>query len=191
MLIQILLHEPQQLATIVSKTPHWVWGLLAGLLMLGASQLQARRVAQARVGVTPLAMTLFSFLGMVSGFRGAPHLGIAMALWTAACAACMALMLWYTVRAPQGTRYDAHTKTFDLPGSAAPLGLIVGIFLTKYVAGIELAIQPGLVHDTLFVCSLASLYGIFSGAFLARGWRLWHLAHAKSSVTSTPTQYFI
>ena len=39
MLLQILIHDPQQLATIASKTPHWVWGLLAALMLLGASQL--------------------------------------------------------------------------------------------------------------------------------------------------------
>ena len=188
MLLQILIHEPQQLATIASKTPPWVWGLLAGLLMLGASQLQARRVARARVAVTPLAMTLFSIFGMLSGFKASGQLGIAIALWTAACAGCMGLMLWYSVRAPNGTRYDARTGMFDLPGSAVPLALIVGIFLTKYVAGIELAIQPDLVHDTQFVWSLASLYGMFSGAFLARGWRLWRLAHAERSTPRSPTQ---
>ena len=187
-LLQILIHEPQQLATIASKTPHWVWGLLAGLLTLGASQLLARRVARSRVAVTPLAMTLFSFFGMLSGFKGSAHLGIAITLWTAACVCCMALMLWHTTRAPTGTRYDARTGMFNLPGSAVPLTLIIGIFLTKYVAGIELAIQADLVHDTQFVWSLASLYGMFSGAFLARGWRLWRLAHTESSITGSTMQ---
>ena len=191
MLLQILIHEPQQLAVIVSKTPHWVWGLLAGLLMLGASQLKARQVARTRVAVTPVAMTLFSFLGMLSGFKGSANMGIAIALWAAACAACMVLMLRYTVRAPQGTRYDARAKKFILPGSAAPLGLIIGIFLTKYGAGIELAIQPDLLLDTRFVYSLASLYGMFSGAFLARGWRLWNLARATCPVTGSTKQSFI
>lgn len=188
MLLQILIHEPQQLATIASKTPHWVWGLLAALLTLGASQTQTRRVARARVAVTPLAMTMFSFFGMVSGFRASGQLGIAIALWMAACITCMGLMLWQTTRAPAGTRYDAGTGMFDLPGSAVPLVLIFGIFLTKYVAGIELAIQPDLVHDTLFVWSLASLYGMFSGAFLARGWRLRRLAHSTMSMTVLPSQ---
>ena len=180
MLLHILIHEPQQLAIIISKTPHWVWVLLAGLLMLGASQLKARRVARIRVGVTPLAMTLFSFFGMVSGFKASGQLGVALALWTMACAGSLAVSLWRTPDAPVGTRYDACTSMFELPGSATPLALIVGIFLTKYAAGIELAIQGDLVHNTRFVWSLASLYGMFSGAFLARGWRLWRLARSST-----------
>lgn len=188
MLLQILIQEPQQLATIASKTPRWVWFLLAGLLTLGASQLRARRVARARVAVTPVAMTLFSFIGMLSGFKNSAHLDVAISLWMAACVACMGLMLWHTTRAPTGIRYDAHTRMFSLPGSPIPLALIIGIFLTKYVAGIELAIQPDLVHDTLFVWSLATLYGMFSGAFLARGWRLWRLARATVSMTLLPSQ---
>ncbi len=189
MLLQILIHEPQQLATIAGKTPYWVWGLLAGLLMLGASQLQTRHVRWARVAVTPLAMTLFSFFGMLSGFKGSGQLGIATALWAVACGGCIGLMLWYSVHAPRGTRYDARTGMFDLPGSAVPLALIFAIFLTKYVAGIELAVQPELVHDTLFVWSLASLYGMFSGALLVRGWRLWRLAHAERSITVYPPHF--
>ncbi len=187
MLIQILIHEPQQLATIASKTPPWVWGLLAGLLMLGASQLQARRVARARVGATPVAMTLFSFFGMMSGFRESGQLGIATALWLAACAATMGLLLWRAPLATAGTRYNALSGMFDLPGSAVPLALITGIFLTKYVAGIELAMQAELVHDRLFVWSLALLYGMFSGAFLARGWRLWRLARTTVSMPGLPS----
>jgi len=188
MLLHILIHEPQQLATIASKTPHWVWGLLAGLLTLGASQLKTRRVARARVAVMPLVMTPFSFFGMVSGFQASGQLGIAIALWTAACAGCMSLMLWQTTCAPAGARYNADTGTFDLPGSAVPLALIIGIFLTKYIAGIELAIQTHLVHNPLFVWSLATLYGTFSGAFLARGWRLWRLALVNVSMTAQPSQ---
>ena len=182
MLLDILLHDPRQLITIASHTPRWVWVLLAGLLMLGASQLQARRVARARVAVMPLAMTLFSFFGMASGFKASGQLGIAMALWMAACAGGLGLLLWRAPHAPAGTRYDAGTAMFDLPGSAVPLALIIGIFLTKYAVGIELAIQADLVHDTRFVWSIAALYGMFSGAFLARGWRLWRLTQSSTPI---------
>ncbi len=188
MLLTILIHDPDQLTSIVSHTPRWVWVLLAGLLVLGASQLKARRVARARVSVTPLAMTLFSLFGIVSGFKASGQLGIAIALWVASCAGCMALLLWLAPHAPAGTRYNAGTAMFDLPGSAVPLALIIGIFLTKYAAGIEMAIQADLVHDTLFVWSLASLYGMFSGAFLARGWRLRRLVLSSTSIAFSQPQ---
>jgi hypothetical protein len=179
MLLQILIHQPQQLAIIASKTPSWVWGLLAALLLLGASQMKARRLPRARVAVTPLTMTLFSLLGMLSAFRASGQVGIAMALWLVACAIGMAGLLWLAPSAPAGTRYDPASKTFHLPGSAIPMILIIGVFLTKYIAGIEQAMQPGLAHDAGYVWSLASLYGLLSGAFLARGWRLWRLVRVS------------
>lgn len=188
MLLNILLHDPRQLTTIASHTPRWVWVLLAGLLLLGASQLRARRMSRLRAGAAPLAMALFSFFGMVSAFWGSAQLDVAVGLWVVACAACMGLLLWRARPAPTGVRFDPATRTCEIPGSAIPLILIIGIFLTKYAVGIELALQGNLINDSHFVWSLASLYGLFSGAFLARGWRLWRLIAASIPMVISPLQ---
>ena len=59
MLLTLVLHQPQMLGTFVRHTPVWVWGLLAALLALGASQLRERTASLARVSALPLGMTAF------------------------------------------------------------------------------------------------------------------------------------
>lgn len=175
MLIQLLTQHPQALGSIVRQTPTWVWGLLAALLALGASQLLHRRASLVRVSVMPVAMTGFSLYGMASAFGASPQGIVALSLWLAAACVTAALALWWRAAPPRGTVFDTSTRTFLLPGSAVPLALIVGIFLVKYGVGIELAMQPTLTHDSGFATGVALLYGAFNGLFVSRAVRLWRL----------------
>ena len=54
--------------------------------------------------------------------------------------------------------------------------VILGIFITKYAAGVALAMQPDLKANANFVLAIATLYGVFSGIFAGRTVRLLHLA---------------
>lgn len=176
MLLQLLVQQPRMLGQVVQNTPYWVWGLLAGLLWLGASQLFARTVGLRRVLLMPLVMTGLSVYGLVSAFGGASVLA-----WLAATAMVTALALWLRPTAPSGTLYAAPSRSFRLPGSAMPLVLILGIFLTKYVVGVELAMQPALAQNGLLALQVAALYGVFSGLFVARALRLLRLARQDPS----------
>lgn len=186
MLSTLILHQPQVLATIVQKTPLWVWGLLAALLWLGISQLAQRQASAGRVLLMPVAMAGLSAYGLVSAFGAAGSAASVFAIWLAAAAllAVASLALW--PRPPSGASYDAASRSFKLPGSAAPLALILGIFLTKYLVGVELALQPALAHDTAFALEIAALYGLCNGLFAARAARLWRLAHGASPARSIP-----
>ena len=185
MLLQLISQHPEALGQMLRRTPTWVWGLLAALLALGASQLFARRASLVRVSVMPVAMTGFSLYGMVSVFGRSEQLGTALALWLLAAAASSALALQWRKTAPMGTRFDAASRSFELPGSAVPLALIVGIFLTKYVVGIEVAMQSTLPQDSLFATSVALLYGAFNGIFVARAMRLWRLVWQPRTGTAS------
>ena len=66
-----------------------------------------------------------------------------------------------------------------VPGSAVPLALMMGIFLTKYAVGVTLAMHLVQAGDLAFAMSLSALYGAFSGVFAARAARLWRLALAQ------------
>ena len=61
--------------------------------------------------------------------------------------------------------------------------LWLGIFLTKYIVGVELALQPALEHDTGVALQVAVLYGVFNGVFTARAARLWRLARRATRST--------
>jgi hypothetical protein len=172
MLIQLIAHHPEAIAPILRGTPTWVWGLLAALLALGFSQVRDRTAGLARVSFMPLAMGTFSAWGTLSALWSSPLLAQAVGLWLAAAVAALALVAPGRAQAS----YDPATRSFRLPGSFAPLLLIVGIFLVKYVVGVELAMAPRLVQDTQYALTVAGLYGAFTGIFVGRALRLWRLA---------------
>jgi len=156
---------------ILTNTPTWVWGLLAALLALGISQMFTRTAGLARVMLLPAAMTGLALYGIVSAFGAAPATLLA---WCTAAALALPALLARPM--PAGIRYDTATRRFTLPGSALPLLLILGIFLTKYAVGATLAMQPTLANESVFTLTVAVLYGLFSGIFLGRALRLWRLA---------------
>lgn len=188
MLIHILTQNPQALLTIVDRTPVWVGYLLLALLALGVSQMLRRRAGLLRVFLTPVAMTALSVQGMVSAIGATTELAMTLAVWLGAAAASTALAMAWRGSAPRGTSYDAATRRFDLPGSAVPLGLIVGIFVTKYLVGVEMAMQGALAHDIPFLFSIAAVYGAFNGIFSARTLRLWRLTRAGAAPSGRQLQ---
>jgi len=61
---------------------------------------------------------------------------------------------------------------------------MMGIFFTKYVVGVLLAMHPELGHQATFEIGISALYGAFTGIFAGRAIRLWRLAiHADRTAT--------
>jgi hypothetical protein len=174
MLISLLMHQPQMLGTILRHTPAWVGALLAGLVWLGLSQARDRETSLARIAITPVAMMALSIWGMVSAFGSSPMFGYAMLMWMFAGAVTFASI--GMTRAPRGTQYHPATRTFFLPGSWVPLLLIAGIFITRYVVNVDVAMQPGLARDGQYTLIVGAVYGLCSGIFIGRAARLWRLA---------------
>ena len=174
MLLQLITNQPQVVGTILKNTPMWVWGLLAALLALGLSQLRARTASLTRIAIVPLAMTGFALWGIASAFGASGQILWVMLAWAVPAAVISAILA--PGAAAQGTRYDRSTRTYALPGTAVPLVLILGIFLTKYAVGVELTMQPRLAQDATFAMQIAALYGVFNGFFTGRAIRLLRLA---------------
>ena len=168
MLMQVILH-----------TPKWVFAVFALLIWLGAKQMLTNSVGLNRVTLMPVVMGALSLYGVISVFGDAfgPLLG-----WAAAAAVMLALVLQRPL--PATTRYDAAARRFHLAGSPVPLMLMMGIFLTKYLVAIALAMHPELKHQATFAVLLPVLYGAFTGVFAARAVRLWKLAIATDSITA-------
>ncbi len=174
MLIQMLIQQPRMLGTVLQQTPVWVWGLLAGLIGLGLSQARARKASLARVALMPVTMTALSLWGTVSAFGGSPLFGYVMLAWMFGASVMVAVVA--PMAPPRGAGYDGATRTFTLPATWVPLALILVIFLTKYVVGVDLAMQPGLARDGEYALVVGVLYGLSSGIFAGRAARLWRLA---------------
>ncbi|HEV8313008.1 MAG TPA: DUF6622 family protein [Burkholderiaceae bacterium] len=168
MLMQILVH-----------TPRWVFVLFFVLVYFGIKQFVARSVGFGRASLLPLAFLGLSLYGVVSGFPTQP---LALLAWALAVAlACVAVT---TSELPAGTAYDARARRFSLPGSPVPLVLMMGIFCTKFVAGVTLATAPQMAQELSFALPIAAMYGAFSGVFLGRAMRLWKLAMGAPSTAS-------
>ena len=144
------------LMQVILHTPKWVFAVFFLLLWLGSKQLLANNVSLTRVALMPVAMGGLSLYGVVSVFGDS------------------ALVLQRPL--PAATRYDAAERRFHVAGSPVPLMLMMGIFLTKYVVGAALAMHPELGHQAAFGIVVPTLYGAFTGVFLARAVRLWKLA---------------
>jgi hypothetical protein len=177
----MLIQLPSMVPTILHHTPTWVWALLVALTALGVSQLVARRASHLRVTLMPAAMAAFALIGLTSAFRGAGTLGVTVAAWLLAALGSNAVVSRCWPDPQPGTRYDRATQLFELPGSGTPLLLILGIFLTKYVVGVALALQPTLAADSGFAIPVAALYGVFSGIFASRLFRLLRLARVQGT----------
>lgn len=162
---------------ILARTPMWVWGLLAALLVLGFSQTRQRESGLPRVVILPVAMTALSISGIVSAFGATPAV---LGAWLAAALIVATLVVQRPV--PAGTAYDAATRQFTLPGSWMPMALILGIFVTKYAVGVATTMHPLLKLEPLFALGITTLYGVFSGLFAGRTLRLLRLALRPAAV---------
>lgn len=166
---------------ILSNTPLWVWALLLALVWLGASQAVWRVVSLGRVLRVAIALTCFSLYGVLSSFGGS---AAALAAWLGSAL----LAAWMTLRLPlaEGTRYLARQRAFEVPGSLAPLGLMLGVFALKYAVGVMMGMHAAPTVHPLFAPAVGLIYGGFSGVFIGRAARLLGLARRTSMLGMAP-----
>lgn len=155
---------------ILTRTPIWVWFLLALLLGLGWNQTRTRSLTLKRMIIVPLVM-----LGLaLSGLSNAFGTDLPVLLTWLLSLACSAMFI-RRLHLPTGHVYDAQSQRFTVPGSFLPLVLILSIFVTKYALAVVLAIQPGLAHELGFSLACATLFGMMNGVFFGRTLRLMRL----------------
>lgn len=149
-------------------------GLLAGLLALGISQSRDRTASLTRVSLLPLVMTIVPVSGTFSAWHATPHRALSFLAWI--IVAAVAFAFTFHAREPNAAKHDPAQSLYFMPGSVGPMVLIVGIFLVKYVVGVDIAMSPQLLQQAQCALSVAALYGAFTGVFLGRASRLWRMA---------------
>jgi hypothetical protein len=174
MVSQMLIERSRTVGAILNGTPTWVWALLGALVLLGWSQTKPRTAGLVRVALLPIAMTALSVWGTFSAAGNSPQRGDVLLAWIASAAFAAALTA--PGAPPRGTRFDSLSRTFTMPGSWVPMLLILGVFVTRYVVGVKLAMQPTLASDEQFASAVSAIYGFFSGIFVGRTARLWRFA---------------
>jgi hypothetical protein len=154
---------------ILAHTPVWVWIVLAALILLGLQQSRTRDVSIARATILPVVMIVLSLSGVVvpAGHSGAfGPVTFALAAWAAGVG--FSLMLAGKAVAVRGASRSTQPGHLRIPGSFVPVMLILAVFITKYSAGVALAINPSLAANTAVAGTLSLVYGIFSGLFWSR-----------------------
>lgn len=154
---------------IVQHTPVWVGFLLPALVALGLLQTRTRQLRPFVAALMPVAFLVLSLVGMRSTFGAQP---LAWAAWAAGLAAVIGTTLAFG--AWRGIRWLPAQQRFDVPGSWAPLVVILSIFVFRFVLGAALAISPALARQPAFATVAGMLFGVFSGVFIGRGLVMLH-----------------
>jgi len=148
---------------ILEHTPVWVWIVFGALVLLGLQQSRTRDVSIARATILPVVMIVLSLSGVVGAFGPVPF---ALAAWAAGVG--LSLTLAGKAVAVRGASRSTQPGHLRIPGSFVPVMLIMAVFITKYSAGVALAINPSLAANTAVAVTLSLVYGVFSGLFWSR-----------------------
>jgi uncharacterized protein DUF6622 len=149
---------------ILEHTPVWVWIVFAAIVLLGLQQTRTRDVSIARATILPVVMILLSLSGVVLGAFA--HVPLAWMAW--ALGLGLSLALAGKAVAVRGATRSPQPGHLRIPGSFVPVILILAVFITKYSAGIALAMNPSLAANTGVAVGLSLVYGVFSGLFWGR-----------------------
>lgn len=163
------------LLQVLQRTPTWVFVLFVALLIFGYLQSRPREIGRARIAILPLVFVALALSGIWSAFGPAP---LAFACWLCAIAVCVLANRY--ARWPRQVHYSAQARRFRVEGSWLPLALMMVIFFTRYAANVAMAIEPSLKAVPPFVAGVSFVYGLTSGAFLARGLRILQFAHTEA-----------
>lgn len=151
------------LPMILNQVPTWVWGLLLALIALGLSQARDRWVSAARLRRMPLAFLAFSAWSTVGAFGWQALTVLGFLAGLSATRQLVMASGW-----PGAARHDAARDAYFVPGSWAPLAVMMGIFALKFLMGMTLAMSPQLAQQAGVLLGASALNGALGSLFLAR-----------------------
>ena len=160
----------------LSHIPLWVAVLFIGLVVLGLLQAKDRQVPLWRAAILPVAMMAYSLYGVISSFGLSV---ITIGLWLLGIA--IAFGINRALQYPRHVVYRPEKKIYGLRGSFIPMILIMLIFWTKFLVGFGKGVHWDMVNTVGFTGAVSLSLGVFSGMFVAGGWRLFVLR--RSNVT--------
>lgn len=152
---------------ILKGTPLWVWGILVALVVLGIQQMRPRAVKRYTVLIAPVA---FLMVGLMAAGRGPA--GFTAWAFTLVATAAFSFFVWQPTG---GARYDSSSDRLNMPGSVAPMLLMLSIFLFNYAINVTLAINPALRGELAWQIVPAVILGALSGVFFGRAATLFRM----------------
>lgn len=166
---------------IVTHTPIWVFVLFFCLLAFGVLQSRNRHVRRIPAYLLPLGMVGLSLSGVQASFGLKP---LPVACW--AIGLCVATLIGYRYFRETKVSFNREKGTFFIPGSWAPLLVIMAIFFSKYALAVMASVSPALLATSAAAIGFSAALGAFSGYFAARALNLYICAQkpAGSAVAS-------
>lgn len=151
----------QTAAMILTHAPVWVWAILAFVIAMGIRLSREQRMSRLRLMLVPAIWLVYGAWGVENtfGFTATPLLA-----WATGLLASVVLVRWSGW--PGQARVEGGNHV--VPGSWIPMGLMLAIFLGKFILGMGLAMNPALAHQTGVAIAFSGLFGALSGAFLGR-----------------------
>ncbi|NOU07262.1 MAG: hypothetical protein HOO99_13890 [Hyphomicrobiaceae bacterium] len=163
------------LTQILTRTPPYVWGILAVILVLGIMQLRARSVSRMQLLLMPIAMLALSIFTVASNFGTSPETVLA---WLAGVGIAHTFNTT-AFKSPRDVIFDG--TTYQLPGSAIPLLIMLAIFLTNYLLGVTRAMAPQILANLAFKIAICLALGTLSGLLLSRARHVLHTANNQTA----------
>ena len=152
----------------VSRTPLWVWVLLAFLLFIGIRALKPATVSFARLAILPIVFLAWGLSGFFTSY-GVQLLGAGV--WIAAVVIGVGLGL-LAARSIE-IHADKTRRLIRLPGGTLTLALILIIFATKYTLGVLASMRPTITAELLYMATDVGVSGWLTGIFAGRLLGLW------------------
>jgi hypothetical protein len=166
----------QTAIAILTRTPPWVFALLALLIWQGCMALRPRSQPLARMLIIPAVFLLMGLSRLALGGRSVDM----VLVWTASAAAFAALAL-YT--GPRSVTVDGATGRILRPGSVIPLIQNLSVFVLQYAVAVVTAMKLGASWEVALAGQAVS--GACAGYFL--GWTIALLRSYRARVAAPAT----
>ncbi len=148
---------------ILRDTPLWVWCVAAFLLWRGYAFTKPQVTSGERLFVLPIGFLAVSLVAAVTTFGAGAPIIVAWGV-----GALTSTLVWVCRPQPEDLLFNRQNRTYRVPGSWAPLVLVMAAFCVRYGIGIALARRGDLHTNVLFGVSSVLIFGGISGAFLGR-----------------------
>jgi len=148
---------------MLARVPSWVFGVFALLLALGILLSRPRTVHPIAPSLVAAGFVFYSLYGVVSSFGASPA---SILPWAAGLLASVFLGKPYF--GPSGMTRISGTSKVLVPGSWLPLGLMMGIFLTKFLVGFVQGARLPVGTQVWFAPAVCCVLGSLSGGFTSR-----------------------
>ncbi len=151
-----------EITAAIAHTPIWVWPLFVLVLYLGARNLTERERTPLSLVVLPLVMLGFALVNLVAN---AADKTLVIPAFIFSFAVGIAIG-WNLV--PKAVAVDRQHGTIRVPGSFAPLLVVIAIVILRYIIGYSYGRWPELRGDPALALEFSATGALLAGIVWGR-----------------------